>query len=117
MGALVWAHGAGLVVLDPDLGEDPVAAVLAAVGRGVVLGQRPEGRLGVVDQDSPGAPVGDRRRGFLIGVVVGIAVGIGRVERLRQVDRDRVVGREAEQPRPIGRVDYVVGRRRDGGEA
>ena len=45
VGALVGADAAGLVVLDPDPGEDAVAAVAGAVGRGVVLGQRPDRRL------------------------------------------------------------------------
>ena len=42
VGALVGADGPGLVVLDPDPGEHPVAGVRGAVGRGVVLGQRPD---------------------------------------------------------------------------
>jgi hypothetical protein len=50
VGALVGADGAALVVLDPHPGEDPVAAVAVAVGGDVVLGQRPERGLGVLNQ-------------------------------------------------------------------
>ena len=113
VGALVRADGAGLVVLDPDPGEDAVAAVGVAVGRGVVLGHRPDRGLGVGDQHALRAPGVDRPRRLLVGVALGVAVGVGRVERFRQVDRDRVVGRARQQPRPLGGVDHVVGRRRD----
>ena len=113
VGALVRAHGAALVVLDPDPAEDPVAAVLAPVGAGVVLGHRPVGRLGVGDQGALGAPAVDRLRRPRVGIPRRVVVGVGRVERLGQVDRDRVVGGAGEQRRPPRGVDHVIRRRRD----
>ena len=83
-GALVGADLAGAVVLDPDPGEDAVAGVGGAVGAGVVLGHRPDRRLGVVDQGAGLAPGLDRlggrarrgRRSVSCGPVS--AVGFGR---------------------------------------
>ena len=113
MGALVGADGAALVVLDPDPGEDPVAAVAVAVGGDVVLGQRPERGRVVLDQRPVGFPALDPRRRLGVGIAARVAVGIGGVERFRQVDRDRVVGRALQQRLALGRVDHVIRRRRD----
>ena len=79
--ALVRADAAGPVVLDPHPGEDPVARAGAAVGSRVVLGERPQGRLVVLDHDALGAPGGERRGRVLVGL-----------GPLGQVDLDDVVG-------------------------
>ena len=55
-GALVGEDLAGVEVLDPDPAEDAVAGAALAVGAGVVLGHRPDRRLGVVDQGAGLAP-------------------------------------------------------------
>ncbi len=113
VGALVGADGAALVVLDPHPGEDPVAAVALAVGSDVVLGQRPERGLGVLQParrrlSSSRFALRPRHRDRRSG-----AVGVVRVERFRQVDRDRVVGGAFEQRPPLRRVDHVIRGRRD----
>ena len=82
-----------------------------AIGPGVVLGHRPDRRLGVVDQRARLSPLLDRPRRSLVGVALGLlrpALPI----RFGQVDRDRVVGGALEQRRPLLEVDHVVGRRR-----
>ncbi len=113
VGALVGADGAGLVVLDPDPDEDAVAGVRGAVGGDVVLRQRPDRILVVGDQHALGAPGVDPPRRVLVRIADRPARGILRIERLRQIDRHRVVGRAIQQPHPLGRVDHVIRRRGD----
>ncbi len=116
VGALVGADGAGLVVLDPDPGEHPVAGVGRAVGGGVLLRQRPDRVLVVGDQHPLRAPGVDQPRRVLIRVADRPRGGVGRVERHRQVDRDRVVRRARQERRPLRRVDHVIRRRGDRAE-
>ena len=68
VGALMRADGAGLVVLDPHPDQHPVAGVVGAVGRGVVLGQRPDRVLGVGREHALGAPRVDPPRRVLVGI-------------------------------------------------
>ena len=56
MGALVRADPARAVVLDAHAREQPVAGAAAAVGARVVLLERPQRGLGVLDDDALGAP-------------------------------------------------------------
>ena len=83
-----------------------------AVGRGVVLGQRPDRRLGVLDQSAGLAPGLDRLGGLRIWVAAGL-LRAARAVGLWQIDRDSVVGRALEQLRPLISVDHVIRRRRD----
>ena len=89
MRALVRADPARAVVLDAHAREQPVAGAAAAVGAGVVLLERPQRGLGVLDDDPLGAPAVQRRGG------VGVRVAAGGV--LRQVDLDGVVRRAGDQ--------------------
>ena len=55
-GALVGEDLSRVEVLDPDPGEDAVPGAGLAVGAGVVLGHRPDRRLGVGDERPRLAP-------------------------------------------------------------
>ena len=103
--ALVRADRAGAVVLDAHAGEEAVAREAAAVGGGVVLDERPDRGLVVVDDRALGAPLVEERCG--VGVAVA-AVGV-----LGEVDRDDVVGRACGEPLALTGVDDVVGRGRE----
>jgi hypothetical protein len=107
--ALVGADAAGAVVLDPDAGEEALAGVAVAVRPGVVLGERPQGRLRIPDQDLLALPVAEQLGG--VGVGVEVAVGFG------QVDFHDVVRRAGGQTGAQLGVDHVVGRRHDGLQA
>ena len=106
VGALVRADTAGPIVLDAHAREDTAAREGGAVGAGVVLRERPQGRLDVAHEDLFRLPPGEQRR--RMGVLVEVAVG------LRQVDLDDVVGRAGRQGGALLRVDHVVRRRHDG---
>jgi hypothetical protein len=105
--ALVRADPAGAVVLDLHAGEEAVAGPGAAVGAGVVLGERPQRGLPVADEDAVALPVGERPRRVLVGVAVGA----------REVDLHGVVGGAGDERGALLVVDDVVRRRRDGLEA
>jgi hypothetical protein len=106
--ALVRPDPPGAVLLDAHAREQAVARAALPVGAGVVLLERPERRLRVLDDDAFGAPCPERRGGVLVRVAAG---GI-----LRQVDRDGVVGRAREQLGALLGVDHVVRRGRDARE-
>ena len=90
-----------------DLGLGP-REVAAAVRAGVVLAQRPQRGLVVADDGALLLPRGEELGGVLVDVA---ARGLG------QVDLDDVVRRAREERLALLRVDDVVGRRDDGGEA
>ncbi len=109
MRALVRPDPAGTVVLDAHAREQPVARAAAPVGPGVVLLERPQGGLAVLDDDSLLAPLPQQRGRVRVRVA---AAGI-----LREVDLDDVVRGAGDQLGALGGVDDVVGRRGDGGQA
>ena len=92
--------------------EDAVAGVAARRRGRCSPGSSPRSPARVLDQRARLAPGLDRLRGRRVGIALallrpGLAVG------LRQVDRDRVVGRALQQLGPLRGVDHVIGRSRD----
>ena len=107
--ALVRAHAAGAVVLDPHPAEEAAARAARAVRAGVVLGVRPHRRLAVAHERPLQLPaleqLGRRRVG-----VAALRAGPGRSSATT------LYGERAEQRRPLLGVDHVVGRRHEVGQ-
>jgi hypothetical protein len=107
VGALVGADAAGAVLLHAHAAEEAVALAPAASARGVVLlGQRPQRGLGVLDDRALALPALEHAGGRLVGVARG----------LREVDLHDVVRRPAGQAVALRRVDHVVGGRHQIGD-
>jgi hypothetical protein len=104
MGALVRPDPPGAVLLDPHPREEAAPPLLAAVRRRVLLVERPERRLALLDQRPLGPPVVEQ--GLRVEVLVPAVLG------RRQVDLDHVVRRLRHKLRPQLLVDHVI-RRRD----
>ena len=107
LGALVGAHEPRPVRGDANAAQDPAAGGPRAVGRLVVLGQGPQGRLTIRGQDALKRPFLQR--------LGSVHVAVAPVGRLGQVDLDHVERRAREQLRPPRGVDHVVGRGDDVG--
>ena len=106
VGALVRPHPARAVRLDPYTAEEPPAGAGDAVGARVLLGVGPEGGLRVPNQHAlllPGLEA-------CPGLSVDFPLPLG------QVHGNHVLGGAAQQGRPLGVVDHVVGRSDDVGE-
>ncbi len=84
LGALVRADEAGAVGGDANSAEQAAAGAPRAVGRVVLLCQRPERRLAIRGEDSLELPLLERLGGMFVGVAA--------VRRLRQVELDDVEG-------------------------
>ena len=92
--------------LDP--GEEAAAGEAGAVGRRVVLLERPDRRLGVPRQHSLVGPLAQQLR--------RVPIGIAAVRIAGQVELDHVVRRAAGKFGPLRLVDHVVGRSDDVGQ-
>ena len=97
MGPLVRPNPTRAVVLHAHACEEPPARAGAAVRRRVVLPERPDGGLVLLDENSVPAPLVERLRRGLVA--------------LREVELDDVVGAPGGQLRPSLVIDHVVGRR------
>ena len=69
MRALVRQHGPGLVRLDPERGDEALAAARDPVRPDVVLRDGPDGRLVVLDEDALVEPGPKQPAGLVLGVV------------------------------------------------
>ena len=102
--ALVRADPARAVVLYAHAREDAVAGARLAVRPGVLLRERPQRGLLVAGEDALAVPAGEHLGRVLVDVAAAV---------LRQIDLDDVVRRAAHELSSLGRVDHVIGRRRD----
>ena len=94
------------VVLDAHGGKETASRPRLAVGARVLLGERPQGGVLVLDDGATRSPVVEDPGGLLVAVP---AIG-----GFRQVHVDDVVGGPGGKLGPLLRVDYVVGGRGDG---
>src|SRR5581483_10980745 len=68
MRALVRQDDAVLVRLEPECRDEALAAPRNAVGSDVLLREPPTGRIGIADEDSALAPLGEACGRFVLGV-------------------------------------------------
>jgi hypothetical protein len=105
LGPLVGADQPRPVGGHGDSGDEPAPGLPGAIRRGVVLLQRPDRRLGVLDEPPRITPMAEQ--------IGGVRVDVGAVSGAGQVELDDVVARARQQLRAAGIVDHVVRRSGD----